>query len=152
MGRKVHPIGFRLGYIKDWQSKWFADRTYTDQLHEDIMLRAAITRELANAGVARVEVERSANKIEVTVFTAKPGIVMLATAASPAATAPKVPPMAAPVAAPSGALFGLLIAYSRPWVESDITRLTSSAETPARMSSSTACSALTRDVKMPVTR
>ena len=50
MGRKVHPIGFRLGYIKDWQSKWFADRTYTDQLHEDIMLRASITRELANAG------------------------------------------------------------------------------------------------------
>ena len=44
MGRKVHPIGFRLGYIKDWQSKWFADRTYTDQLHEDIMLRASITR------------------------------------------------------------------------------------------------------------
>src|SRR4051794_2892184 len=76
MGRKVHPIGFRLGYIKDWQSKWFADRTYTDQLHEDIMLRASITRELANAGVARVEIERSANKIEVTVFTAKPGIVI----------------------------------------------------------------------------
>src|SRR5215212_2574109 len=76
MGRKVHPIGFRLGYIKDWQSKWFADRTYTDQLHEDIMLRSAITRELANAGVARVEIERSANKIEVTVFTAKPGIVI----------------------------------------------------------------------------
>jgi small subunit ribosomal protein S3 len=76
MGRKVHPIGFRLGYIKDWQSKWFADRTYTDQLHEDIMLRTAITRELANAGVARVEIERSANKVEVTVFTAKPGIVI----------------------------------------------------------------------------
>ena len=48
MGRKVHPIGFRLGYIKDWQSKWFADRTYTDQLHEDIMLRGAITRERPN--------------------------------------------------------------------------------------------------------
>jgi small subunit ribosomal protein S3 len=76
MGRKVHPIGFRLGYIKDWQSKWFADRTYTDQLHEDIMLRQAITRELANAGVARVEIERSANKVEVTVYTAKPGIVI----------------------------------------------------------------------------
>jgi small subunit ribosomal protein S3 len=76
MGRKVHPIGFRLGYIKDWQSKWFADRTYTDQLHEDIMLRSAITRELANAGVARVDIERSANKVEVTVFTAKPGIVI----------------------------------------------------------------------------
>src|SRR5262245_8421415 len=76
MGRKVHPIGFRLGYIKDWQSKWFADRTYTDQLHEDILLRTTITRELANAGVARVEIERSANKVEVTVYTAKPGIVI----------------------------------------------------------------------------
>lgn len=76
MGRKVHPIGFRLGYIKDWQSKWFADRTYTDQLHEDFLLRKLIIKELANAGVARVEIERSANKVEVTVFTAKPGIVI----------------------------------------------------------------------------
>ena len=76
MGRKVHPIGFRLGYIKDWQSKWFADRTYTDQLHEDILLRKLITKELANAGVARVDIERAANRVEVTVFTAKPGIVI----------------------------------------------------------------------------
>jgi len=76
MGRKVHPIGFRLGYIKDWQSKWFADRNYAEQLHEDLGLRRAIIAELANAGVARVEIERSANKIEVTVYTAKPGIVI----------------------------------------------------------------------------
>jgi small subunit ribosomal protein S3 len=76
MGRKVHPIGFRLGYIKDWQSKWFADRTYTDQLHEDFLLRKLIVKELAIAGVARVEIERSANKVEVTVYTAKPGIVI----------------------------------------------------------------------------
>jgi small subunit ribosomal protein S3 len=76
MGRKVHPLGFRLGYIKDWQSKWFADRNFTDQLHEDLMLRRVIGKELENAGVARIEIERSANKIEVTVFTAKPGIVI----------------------------------------------------------------------------
>jgi len=76
VGRKVHPIGFRLGYIKDWQSKWYADRTYTEQLHEDIALRKIILKELANAGVARVEIERSANKIEVAVHTAKPGIVI----------------------------------------------------------------------------
>ena len=76
MGRKVHPNGFRLGYIKDWQSKWYADRSYTELLHEDIMLRRLIIRELENAGVARVEIERSANKIEVTVHTAKPGIVI----------------------------------------------------------------------------
>ena len=76
MGRKVHPIGFRLGYIKDWQSKWFAERSYTDQLHEDLALRKLIAKELQNAGVSRIEIERSANKIEVTVFTAKPGIVI----------------------------------------------------------------------------
>src|SRR5919199_970541 len=76
MGRKVHPTGFRLGYIKDWQSKCFADRNYVDQLHEDLELRKTITSELANAGVARVEIERSANKIEITVYTAKPGIVI----------------------------------------------------------------------------
>ncbi|MBX0326888.1 30S ribosomal protein S3 [Oscillochloris sp. ZM17-4] len=76
MGRKVHPIGFRLGYIKDWQSKWFAERTYTEQLHEDLALRKLIAKELQNAGVSRIEIERSANKIEVTVFTAKPGIVI----------------------------------------------------------------------------
>lgn len=76
MGRKVHPIGFRLGYIKDWQSKWFSDHSYTEQLHEDIAIRKAITKELQNAGVSRVEIERSANKVEVTVYTAKPGIVI----------------------------------------------------------------------------
>ncbi len=77
MGRKVHPIGFRLGYIKDWQSKWFAERgAYTQQLHEDIQLRKLIGKELASAGVSRIEIERSANKIEVSVYTAKPGIVI----------------------------------------------------------------------------
>ena len=76
MGRKVHPLGFRLGYIKDWQSKWYTDRGYTDQLHEDLMLRKVIARELANAGVSHIDIERSANKVEVTVYTAKPGIVI----------------------------------------------------------------------------
>lgn len=76
MGRKVHPIGFRLGYIKDWQSKWFAEHAYTDLLHEDITLRKVVAKELQNAGVSRVEIERSANKVEVTVYTAKPGIVI----------------------------------------------------------------------------
>ncbi|MBP1467621.1 30S ribosomal protein S3 [Candidatus Chloroploca sp. M-50] len=77
MGRKVHPIGFRLGYIKDWQSKWFAEGDmYTAQLHDDLALRKLIAKELANAGVSRIEIERSANKVEVTVYTAKPGIVI----------------------------------------------------------------------------
>lgn len=76
MGRKVHPIGFRLGYIKEWQSKWFSEHNYTEQLHEDLALRQLITKELQNAGVSRIEIERSANKVEVTVYTAKPGIVI----------------------------------------------------------------------------
>ena len=76
MGRKVHPIGFRLGYIKDWQSKWFAEKNYTEQLHEDLAIREMIYRELAGAGVGRIEIERSANKIEVTIHTAKPGVVI----------------------------------------------------------------------------
>lgn len=76
MGRKVHPVGFRLGYIKDWQSKWFAERNYTEQLHEDFALRKMIFKELANAGVSHIDIERSANKVEVTVHTAKPGIVI----------------------------------------------------------------------------
>jgi small subunit ribosomal protein S3 len=76
LGRKVHPIGFRLGFIKDWQSKWFAEKNYTEQLHQDLALRDQIMKELGNAGVSRVEIERSANRIEVTIFTAKPGIVI----------------------------------------------------------------------------
>jgi small subunit ribosomal protein S3 len=76
MGRKVHPIGFRLGYIKDWQSKWFAEKGYTEHLHEDIAIREMIYKELAGAAVSRIEIERSANKIEVTVHTAKPGVVI----------------------------------------------------------------------------
>jgi small subunit ribosomal protein S3 len=76
LGRKVHPIGFRLGYIKDWHSKWFAEQGYTDQLHEDLGLRELIGKELQNAGISQIDIERSSNKVEVTVYTAKPGIVI----------------------------------------------------------------------------
>jgi small subunit ribosomal protein S3 len=76
LGRKVHPIGFRLGYIKDWHSKWFAEQGYTDQLHEDLRLRTLIMEELQNAGISEIDIERSSNKVEVTVYTAKPGIVI----------------------------------------------------------------------------
>jgi small subunit ribosomal protein S3 len=77
LGRKVHPVGFRLGIIKDWQSRWFAERNYTEQLHEDIMLRAMVAKRLANASISRVDLERSAaNQIEITLSTAKPGIVI----------------------------------------------------------------------------
>lgn len=76
MGRKVNPIGFRLGINRTWESKWFAERGYTDQLHEDIAIRRAVSRELSNASVAMIEVERAANKLDVTIHTAKPGIVI----------------------------------------------------------------------------
>jgi small subunit ribosomal protein S3 len=76
MGRKVHPIGFRLGYIKDWQSRWYADRNYAELLHEDRHIRDLVHKELDGAGVSRVEIERAANKVEVTIHTAKPGVVI----------------------------------------------------------------------------
>jgi small subunit ribosomal protein S3 len=76
MGQKVHPHGFRLGYIYDWNSKWFADRNYTEQLHGDLAIRGAIKKMLPDAGIARVEIERNANQITVSVHTARPGIVI----------------------------------------------------------------------------
>lgn len=76
MGRKVHPIGFRLGIVHDWESKWFAERNYTEQLHEDLTIRRLINSELTRAGISRIEIERAANRIEVTIHTSKPGIVI----------------------------------------------------------------------------
>jgi small subunit ribosomal protein S3 len=76
MGRKVNPIGFRLGIVSDWESKWFAERNYTDQLHEDIKIRRLVMNELQRAGISKVELERSANKVDVALYTSKPGIVI----------------------------------------------------------------------------
>jgi small subunit ribosomal protein S3 len=76
VGQKVSPIGFRIGVIKDWEAKWYADKNYTALLHEDMKIRAAIAKHLENAGVSRVEIERAANRIRISVHTAKPGIVI----------------------------------------------------------------------------
>jgi small subunit ribosomal protein S3 len=76
MGRKVHPVGFRLGISSDWESKWFAEKQYTELLHEDRAIRDLIMKELTRAGIARIELERAANKVDVTLHTAKPGIVI----------------------------------------------------------------------------
>ncbi len=78
MGHKVHPVGFRLGVIKGWQSRWYADnKNYREVLAEDIAIRKLINRDLANASVARIEIERVAGtQITVSIFTAKPGIVI----------------------------------------------------------------------------
>ncbi len=76
MGRKVNPIGFRLGVSSDWESTWFAEKNYTEFLHEDLKIREIIQSELTRAGVSRIEVERAANKVDVTLYTSKPGIVI----------------------------------------------------------------------------
>src|SRR5688572_1981605 len=76
MGRKVNPIAFRLGGIRDWESKWYAERNYTEQLHEDLYIRRLINDELTRAGISRVEIERAANRVEVSIHTSKPGIVI----------------------------------------------------------------------------
>ncbi len=76
MGHKVHPTGFRLGVIYDWQSKWYADRNYTELLHEDLRIRNEIMSKLSDAGISRVEIDRNANQVTITIHTAKPGIVI----------------------------------------------------------------------------
>jgi small subunit ribosomal protein S3 len=76
MGQKVHPIGFRLGVIKDWQGRWYADKDYTTLLHEDLKVRKLIMSRLMDAGIPRVEIDRSANHLTVTIHAAKPGIVI----------------------------------------------------------------------------
>ncbi|HEY8490392.1 MAG TPA: 30S ribosomal protein S3 [Dehalococcoidia bacterium] len=76
MGQKVHPIGFRLGVIYDWQGKWYADKNYTTLLHEDLAIRRRIKERMGEAGISKVEIERNANQVSVTIHTAKPGIVI----------------------------------------------------------------------------
>jgi small subunit ribosomal protein S3 len=78
LGHKVHPMGFRLGVIKGWQSRWYADdKNYKALLAEDITIRALVNKELVNAGLARIEIERVAGtQISVTIYTAKPGVVI----------------------------------------------------------------------------
>lgn len=77
MGHKVHPTGFRLGVVKGWQSSWFAERDYKDIWAEDYMIRQIVSKELANASVSRIEIERAAaDQVLVKVFTARPGIVI----------------------------------------------------------------------------
>lgn len=77
MGRKVHPSSFRTGIIRDWQARWYADKSnYADFLQEDIKLRKAIQSRYAEAGISLVEIERQANEVSITIHTARPGIVI----------------------------------------------------------------------------
>ncbi len=77
MGQKVNPIGFRLGVIRTWDSRWYAKgKQFIDNLHEDIRLRKYIKDKLKHAGVAKIELERAANKVKIIIWTARPGVVI----------------------------------------------------------------------------
>ena len=76
MGQKTHPLGFRLGVIRTWSSKWYEEKQYSRWLHEDIRLRKFIREKLGHAGVSSIEVERAANKAKINIYTARPGIVI----------------------------------------------------------------------------
>jgi len=76
LGHKVHPLGFRIGVIRDWQAKWYADKHFADNLQEDVKLRQAIQNKYAEAGISLVEIERQANEVSITIHTAWPGVVI----------------------------------------------------------------------------
>jgi len=76
LGQKVHPVGFRLGVIRTWESKWYAEKDYSGLLHEDLKLRDYLKKRLHHAGIAKVEIERAASKAKVNIFAARPGIII----------------------------------------------------------------------------
>ena len=76
MGQKVHPTGFRLGYIRSWDSKWFKEAGYASWLIEDMKLREYVRTKLKSAGISRIDIERAADKCKVNIYTARPGIVI----------------------------------------------------------------------------
>ena len=77
MGQKVHPIGFRLGVVSEWESKWFASgKDYAKNLHEDIALRKYIAKKWEHAGISRIEIERVGHVIRFTIWTSRPGVVI----------------------------------------------------------------------------
>lgn len=76
MGQKVSPVGLRIGVIRDWESKWFADKDFAKLLHEDLRIRKYVKGRLKDAAVSTIEIERAANRVNVTIHTAKPGMVI----------------------------------------------------------------------------
>jgi small subunit ribosomal protein S3 len=76
LGRKVHPVGFRIGIIRDWQGKWYSDKSYTVFLQEDFKLREAVLTKYPEAAIAKVDIDRQANEVAITIHTARPGIVI----------------------------------------------------------------------------
>lgn len=76
MGQKVNPHGLRVGIIKDWDSRWYAEKDYADLLHEDFVIREYIENKMKDASVSKVEIERAANRVNISLHTAKPGMVI----------------------------------------------------------------------------
>jgi len=76
VGQKVSPVGLRIGIIRDWESKWFADKDFASLLHEDLRIRKYVKDRLKDAAVSTIEIERAANRVNVTIHTAKPGMVI----------------------------------------------------------------------------
>ena len=76
MGQKVHPFGFRLGYIKSWHSNWYVKDGYADTLHEDLVIRDYIEKAMKSASVANIDISRTSDQVKVTVYTAKPGVAI----------------------------------------------------------------------------
>ncbi|CAM3896709.1 30S ribosomal protein S3 [Alkalicoccus chagannorensis] len=76
MGQKINPNGLRVGVIRDWESKWYAEKDFADLLHEDIRIRENLQKRLSEASISAIEIERAANRVNVTINTAKPGMVI----------------------------------------------------------------------------
>jgi small subunit ribosomal protein S3 len=76
LGQKVNPIGFRLGVIKTWDSKWYAEADYAKNLHEDLKIRQFLKKRLYSAGISKIEIERAANKTKINIHAARPGLII----------------------------------------------------------------------------
>ena len=76
MGQKVNPHGLRVGIIKDWDTKWYAEKEFANYLVEDVKIRKFIKKKLYSSGISKIAIERTAERVKITVFTAKPGIVI----------------------------------------------------------------------------
>lgn len=76
MGQKVHPVGLRIGIIRDWESRWYSDKHFADYLHEDLKIRKYIKEKLYRAGIPRIEIERQSKAVKITVHAARPGIII----------------------------------------------------------------------------
>lgn len=76
MGQKTHPVGFRLGIVKDWNSSWFSDKSYAEWLQEDLLLRRYVTARVGSAGIASIKIKRYREKVNVIIATSRPGVVI----------------------------------------------------------------------------